>query len=236
VIKRESTPGEGIPMRGWNVVPWLVVLLIAIACPAAAEDSPLVRRLGPELARQVEALIQSAEAESLPTAPLLGTALEGASKHVAPSRIVAALERHLESLRAARAALGPGVGDPVLVSAAAALRAGVPPESLASLHAARPGQSLLVPLVVLGDLIARRVPPDAGGRLVISLVRAGVSDDELMRVREGIDADIRTGVAPLESAGVRVHALLRSQPVSGVPPGPARPTLHPPERAPGERP
>jgi hypothetical protein len=235
-MKRGSVPDENLANRGRNVIRWLVVLLLAIAPRAGADDAPLVRRLGPELARQVENIVQSARAESLPTAPLVATALEGASKHVAPARIVAALERHLGSLREARAALGAGVGDPVLIAAAAVLRAGVARDSLSNLHAARPDQSLLVALVVLGDVIARRVPPDAGGGLIISLVRAGAKDVELMQMREGIDADIRQGVAPLESAGVRVHALLRSLRGSGAPPEPPRLPVRPPVRAPGERP
>jgi len=227
--------------RRWRV-PWLfalpslLVLLLAVASRSRADEAPLERRLGPELARHVEDIVQSARAESLPTAPLVATALEGASKHVPPARIVRALERHLASLREARAALGAGVGDPVLVAAAAALRAGVPRDSLSSLHAARPDQSLLVPLVVLGDVVARRLPPDAAGGLINSLVRAGVNDVELMKVREGIDADIRKGIAPLESADVRAQSLLRSLRVNGAPPEPPGPLVRTPARPRGERP
>jgi len=215
---------------------WMVLVLLAIAPRAGADDASLVRRLGAELARQVEDIVQSARAENLPSAPLVATALEGASKHVAPARIVAALERHLGSLREARAALGAGVEDPVLVAAAAALRAGVARESLSTLRAVRRDRSLLVPLVVLGDVVTRRVPPDAGGRLIISLVRAGASDAELMKVREGIDADIGKGVAPLESAGVRAHALLRSLRAGGAPPEPPRLPVRSPVVSPAERP
>jgi hypothetical protein len=199
------------------------VLLFTMAPPTCAEEPSLEQRLGPDLARRVEDIVHTARAESLPTATLVATALEGMTKHVPPERIVVALERHLGSLRAARAALGPAVGDPELVAAAAALRAGIASDSLSSLRAARPGQSLLVPLVVLGDMIARRVPPDASGAFVNSLVRAGASDIELMKVREGIDADIRKGVTPMESAGVRARVLLRSLPARGVPPEPRVP-------------
>ena len=86
----------------------------------------------------------------------MATALEGTSKHVAPERIVAALERYLDSLREAREVLGVDVGDPVLVAAAAALRAGLPPIRWPG-STRRDPPSLLVPLVVLGDVIARRV-------------------------------------------------------------------------------
>jgi hypothetical protein len=233
-VKRGSARGRDFELRGWNLIPWLVVLLLAIAPRARADDATLEQRLGPELTRQVDDIVQTARAESLPTAPLVATALEGTSKHVAPARIVAALERYLNSLREARATLGAQVGDPVLVAAAAALRAGLAPDSLSRLHAARPDQSLLVPLVVLGDVIARRVPPDAGGGLIISLVRAGANDVELMRVRESIDADIRQGAMPLESAGVRVHALLHS--LRGASPEPSRLPARPSMTLPGDRP
>ena len=212
---------------GWSAIGCAFVVLIASA-PCARADSALAQRLGPDLARRVDDIVRAAQAESLPTAPLVATALEGATKRVPPDRIVAALERHLGSLRDARAALGDSVGDPVLVAAAAVLRAGVPRESLVSLRAARPGQSLLVPLVVLGDMLARQVPPGAGGAVVVSLVRAGASDVQLMKLRQGIDEDIRKGVAPMESA-VRARALLHTLPASNAPPAPGA-------RAPGEQP
>jgi hypothetical protein len=193
--------------------------ILALATPGHAEDARLRARLDPATAASVEALADEARADGLPVEPLIGQALQGASKNAPPERIVTAVRQHLTALREARTGLGAGADEAELVAGAGAVLAGVPRDSLARMRASRPGQSLVVPLVVLADLVARRVPPAAASAAVMNAARAGARDQDFLRLRERIEQDIQAGVAPAAAAELRARALLLKSA-----PGPTRPT------------
>jgi hypothetical protein len=177
------------------------------AAPAQALDRRLATRFDPGTAAMVEQVVEEARAAGLPTEPLIATALEGASKHASPQRIMAALRARAHALGTARRALGEEAREAELVAAAGALLAGVPPDTLARLRATRPGQSLVVPLVVLADLIARRVPAGTAAAAVMSAARSGFRDPDYMRLRERVEQDIRSGAAPTTATIARLRGL-----------------------------
>ena len=119
---------------------------------------------------------------------------------------------------------------PVAASDAASdearLRARLAPEVarkvLAIVRAARAGGSLVIPLVVLCDLVARGVPADAASVAVLIAARAGATDQTLLRIRERIHARIDGGGAPAGTAGEVIRQWLRETPGksrrSGEPP------------------
>jgi len=203
---------------------WLLVLLSATT---ATGDERLRARLDPETAAAVTRIVESARAEGLPTEPLVGQALQGAAKGIAGERIVNAVRENAGALHDARAALGASSSEGELVAGAGALLSGVPRDTLSRMRESRPSQSLVVPLVVLADLVARRVPTDAAMTAVMSASRAGVRDLDFMKLRERIDQDIRAGVAPATATETRARALLlrtgsgseRAQPNKHAPPG-----------------
>jgi hypothetical protein len=170
---------------------------MALGCsglPAFAQD-PRLARFEASLARDIQGQLDSAQTDRLPTEPLLRKALEGRSKGASAERIVAAVRAVRRALADSRAALGALATEPELVAGAHALRAGIEPASLVLLRRERSGP-VSVPLDIMTDLVARGVQPVAAASAVERLVRQGRNDGELVRLREQLDRDVRTGLTP----------------------------------------
>jgi hypothetical protein len=105
------------------------------------------------------------------------------------------------------------------------LLAGVPRDTLSGLRGTRAGQTLTVPLVVLADLVARKVPTSAASAAVLSACRASVKDADLLLLRQRVEQDIRAGTSPLNSLQARARAL------SGAPAA-RSPAIRPPGQGP----
>lgn len=144
----------------------------------------------------VQAVIDSAGRAGLPTRPLVEKALEGSAKKASPEAILNAVRSLAKALDEARGSLGPSTPDE-LNAGAVALRLGARPEDLSRLRAARK-TSLVVPLGVLSDLVARGVPVDTASKVVVALASQG--DDEYVAFRQKVDRDIDLGGAPVGSA------------------------------------
>lgn len=189
-------------------------LAVLPAAPGLAQDARLQARLDPPVARAVEAQLDSARAARLPTDPLIRKALEGRTKGAQGDRIVAAVRTLRLALADARGLLGDAAADAEVVSGANALRAGIPSAHIGTLRRERDG-ALSVPLDIMTDLVARGVKPAEAATAVERLVRQGRNDADLVRLREQIDQDIRTGLAPQAALDRRL---------AGVPAaGPPRP-------------
>lgn len=188
----------------------IAVLLIAPA-PARADAPEEVRlraRLAPELAAQVIEVVHAAGAQGLPTAPLVARALEGASRQADAAAILQAVRRQALGLAAARRALGPFARADELDAGAGALLAGVPEDSLESLKRARPNGSLVIPLIVLSDFVARGVPAVNASGIVLTATRAGAADPALLRMRERINDRILRGQKPVGASREGLRELL----------------------------
>jgi hypothetical protein len=205
------------------------LLLIALARATAdeSEEARLRARLSPDLAAPVIEIVRWAEAQGLPTLPLVARALEGASRQADSAAIVNAVRRHASGMAAARRALGPGARPAELDAGAGALLAGMPEDSLVGLKRARPTGSLTVPLIVLSDLMARGISPVNASGTVLSATRAGAADLALLQMRERINERIRRGEAPMGASREGLRELLSRT-------GPAAPKASsgrdPPER------
>jgi hypothetical protein len=173
-----------------------------------AADARLAERLDAATAAEVERIVDGARARGLPTEPLISKALEGAAKRAPGERIVAVVRAQAEAFGSARSALGDSSSEAEIVAGAAALLADVPGDSLARLRVARPHQSLVIPLVVLSDLVARRVPTGAASSAVLLAARAGARDADLLRLRERVERDIASGASPGGTALLRARSLL----------------------------
>lgn len=192
----------------------LAALTLLPTARLLAQDARLQARLEPAVARAVEAQLDSARAARLPADPLIRKALEGRTKGADGDRIVAAVRTLRLALADARVLLGDAAQDAEVVSGANALRAGIPSPQIVTLRRERDGP-LNVPLDIMTDLVARGVKPAQAGTAVERLVRQGRNDAELVRLREQIDQDIRTGLAPQAALDRRL---------AGVPAaGPPRP-------------
>ena len=199
------------PWFRWCGAVALASLVAFAASPAAmANDARLASRLDSATAAAVGAVIDSARERGLPVDPLTARALEGASRHAPGARIVAAVRNLAAALDGARAALGTRSSAAELVAGSAAVSAGVGPDVLAALRAAPGRASVVVPLVVLADLVTRRVPVETASAAVLAAARARVPDAELMRLRERVGADIRGGLAPEDATITRTRHLIRT--------------------------
>jgi len=183
----------------------LILLPLGRDVSAGAVDPRLTARLDKSTARAVQSEVDRARTEGLPTEPLVLKALEGAAKGASGRKITTAVRRHANALGVASRALGPATTEAELVAGAGAILAGAAADSLRSLRTARGDSSLVIPLVVISDLLARRVPAREAEEIVVGAWRAGMSTTDLLRLREGIHRDIQDGMEP-SAAALRARA------------------------------
>lgn len=145
-------------------------------------DQRLASRFPTSVAIRLDALIDSAAAEGLPTEPLVLRALEGGAKGVAADRIHAALTRLHASLRRAKAILGVAAAPSDLTTAAAALQTGLEPARLLELRNFRGTRSLTVPLGAYLDLVAQGAVSERAWLRVMDLARKQATDREYERI------------------------------------------------------
>ena len=225
-MTRRTAPGA-CARRALALTPCLCALALLLsarpadASDAASDEARLRARLNPEVAQQVLLIVREAREASLPADPLVARALEGASRGADAAGIVAGVRRQAAALGQARGALGASAEVDEIVAGASAVMAGVPADSLARLRAARPSGSLVIPLVVLCDVVARGVPVDTASVMVLTAARAGATDTALLRIRERVHSRIESGGAPAGAAGDVVRQWLREGP------GKPRPALEP---------
>jgi hypothetical protein len=184
---------------------------------ARAQGAPtLDDRLDSATAVEVTRLADSARAVGLPAAPLIDKALEGATKHAPGARIVDAVRGLASRLARARSALGPDAPDADLVAAAGALYEGVSSADLARLRTVRAGRAMALPLVVLGDLIERGVPPRTATDVVLDVARTGAGDEAYTALRRDVEHDIRAGAPPAIAAATRARGVIYAHPGAGA--------------------
>jgi len=197
---------NGRACRGACMAVGALALITSIAW-SDGDTERLRARLDPQTASEVGRVVQEAREAGLPADALVSKALEGAGKGAPGPRIVTTVKQYAMALAGARDALGTSSSSTEIVAGAGALMVGVPPDSLARLRATRPGKPLVVPLVVLADLVARKVPASTATGTVLAATRAGARDTDLLALREGIEQDIRAGVPPFNAATLRGRAL-----------------------------
>jgi hypothetical protein len=214
----------------------VVVAISAQTMRATAQaEAPHADSGNAGIAAAIDGIVARANADGLPGDAVRAKALEGMSRGIAGDRVVRVVAAYADSLRAARDLLVAS-GDrspaaPELVAAAGALTAGVSRPAatrLAAAARARPViQTLVVPFVVTGDLVARGVPADSAAAAVGVALHRGASDAELWRLREAIAHDIASGAPPLYAAMLRSGAATgkapsppASRPPASTPPGP----------------
>lgn len=194
-------------------------MVAATAAPTeiAAQDRRLAARLDSATAGAVARLADSVRAVGLPSDPLIGVALEGASRRASSERILAAVREYAAALGVARQTLGDSAVSDEIVSAAGVLVAGVAPRVVVDYRSARPAGALTVPFVVLADLIARGIPADTAASALGAALRSGASDDDLVEFRRRVERDIAAGARPTTAMTIRRRDL-PGTPMEGVSP------------------
>jgi hypothetical protein len=150
----------------------------------------------PDVAR----IVATARAQGLPAGSILTKAAQGMQLHKSPELIVSVVQQEATRLSTARGLLGAGAADADLQTAAAALSYNIPGTALVAIRRARPIGSVAVPLGVLIQLVVEGDPVAAATTTVVGVMRRGVTDPQLLALRDQIDRDVANGGMSIESA------------------------------------
>lgn len=216
-----------------GIAAWLVIRPGAAGAQSnTGADVPgnLQDRLDPATRGAVQAIIDSAATNGVPTGPLVTKALEGAAKRAPGDRIVVAVRSLAADLAVTRLALGTDADQASLVAGAAALRAGVSSAYLGELHEARPEAPVAWPLSVLADLVSHGVPADTAESVLLTLARSGATDAVFSAFEQQVLRDVHAGVPAGAAAVARAPAGLgrgAMPPSSRAAPRPAAPRGRP---------
>jgi hypothetical protein len=188
----------------------LLLTLATLATPASspgalAQPVPPLAGIAPDARGELTVLLDSAQREGLPLAPLHSKIAEGIAKGADPHRIAAVVGDMVRALRSARTAIGPAMPESEWVAAAGALQAGVTTAHLRQLRTGLPPTSSFTSaLVVLTDLVRRGVPPGDGVSAIARVARAGADDAAVAQLRAQIVQDMAAGMAPSAAVQHRV--------------------------------
>lgn len=177
------------------------------------------RTLPPQVFESLALLAEDLTAAGVPAGPLFNKALEGRAKGVPLDRLLPAVRAYGSRLSAARGALGPGAGVPLLIAGADALQRGVPADALRRLPSDRPRSPVAV--LVLADLLESGVPVDRALAILRQAMEQRSRDARVLDISARVRRLIRDGVAPHEAVDRVRRALQRDRRGVGppVPPG-----------------
>src|SRR5215467_5595465 len=156
----------------------LVARALTAQSAGSGADPRLVARLDKPTYVAVNAIVDSARAAKLPTAPLVDKALEGAAKGSDGTKIVTAVQQLKVRMTSARTVLGTSATSDEIKAASTAFEAGVSDRDLARVKAANGKRPVTMPLAVITDLIGLRIEVTTATNLVIQLEKSGVKDGE----------------------------------------------------------
>lgn len=197
-----------------------------------------------DVAERVLAKIAAARSRGLPTQALERTALKGAARQVAPAEIERAIEAQAANLERSNEYLSKAQsrrpsGDEI-EAGAEAMRQGVDGSAVSQLASSAPsGRSLVVPLHVLGSLVAQGVISNDAVSSVIERLAARATDAEIAELpaQRSAHAKGKPDVTGRDMAGTKRPGSVGGPP-AGVPAnggGAVRPTV-PTVPKPGNRP
>ena len=186
-----------------------VALWTLIPAVAGSQDSRLELRMDGVTFAAVRAIIDSARRANLPTRPIEDKALEGAGSGATGPAILVAVRTFTRQLSIASNMLGRRATSDELRAAVSTMEAGVPPRDLMRIHTTAPDdRSIATALTVLGDIVARGVPVASASTLLISLLRAKVTDPELLDFARVVREDLSEGADPGTAASARARGVI----------------------------
>jgi len=196
-----------------------VMLSVGIAADVRGQSQTTdgtTASLSPALRATIDRLADSARAIGVPAEPLYLKAAEGALKGAADDRVAFVVGRLLAELREARRGLGADATSAELVAGASVVHAGLDAAVLRRVREARRGtradHSLVMPLTVLADLVARRVTPEVAMASVTALAERGAPDQEFASLRSVVEREIGRGQPPDAATRARTAVVLRAGP------------------------
>lgn len=177
--------------------------LLLLPCALRAQAPPaLSERVDARTRAAVQPILEAAARDSLPMATLESKILEGVAKGRPTQQIARVVGALADELRAVRSELrrslpAAPISDGEVVAAALATRQGVALDVVRALWRAKPdGESLEIPLTVLGDLVRRGVPVQDASDAMAYVVRASVPLRVAAQIPGRVDGALGSGAAP----------------------------------------
>ena len=185
---------------------WYVGLLACVfgLQPALAQDSLHFSGPDAETSRQVSEIVHAATEAGLPASQIVAKARFAVLVRAPGTKIVETAKAVAARLEVARNSIAPHKLANDIVNAEEALSYDVPPEILRKISMASPNAPIAVPLSVLTQLVATRVPAKRAGEIVLDLVRRGATPAQMNALGNDVDADVRlAGIRALDAANLR---------------------------------
>jgi len=187
----------------------LLAAVTAAAHVARAQDSTALGATDRATAMRLQQIVDRARADGLPVQPIVAKVRYASLVVHAPTpKVIAAAEAVAERLALARQALAPRASDGEIDNAADALGLGVPVSALEALRAASPNKPIAVPIGVLTQLVASRVPIAKATAIVKDLIKRGASDEQLVALGNNVNEDVALGRKPDAAAEIRANGLI----------------------------
>ena len=174
----------------------------------------LAQRLDAETHASVMKVVESAKEQDLPIEPIVSKALLGATFRQPAAVITQSVNVVLQRLVASRDALAPTPTPRDIAAGATAIELGVPSKTIQDLRSRFPGRSMVVPLAVLGELVANKVPVNRAAEMVRDLMRRGASENQLVAFSDRVREDIARGTSPSEAITTRQQGLIAILPIA----------------------
>ena len=141
--------------------------------------------------------------------PLVAKAMEGVTKQATGERIRVAVASQAKRLEQARTLLAPSPSVAELTSGADALAVGVPAPMLKQIRAAWPApQSVVMPLDVMTELVARGVPAEHALEQITALMQRGATPSQIASLGASVQSDVAAGLAPDAALEVRARGVM----------------------------
>ena len=191
-------------------------LLIALASPAIGRAQGTPAGLDPATAAIIAPIVEQAKATHLPVEFLYVKAREGQVRRAPLAAIASAVRALAQRLRSASEALAPTPSDEELRAAADAMHQGVPVETLREMRRAGGDGSLVVPLGVLTQLVARGVPVEKASLRIVDLLERGAVPRNFIALEESVREDVMLGKRPEESLDLRLKGIFPNLPQPGT--------------------
>ena len=175
---------------------------------AVAQDSLRFSGPDPETSRQVSQIIESAVAAGLPASQIVAKAQLAVLVRTPGPKIVETAKAVATRLEVARQSIAPHELANDIVNAEEALSYNVPADILRRISKASPKAPIAVPLSVLTQLVATRVPAKRAGEIVLDLVRRGATPTQLQALGNDVESDVRLlGATAVNAANLRYKNL-----------------------------
>ena len=183
-----------------------LLVLISAARTAASQDVPILgsdREASAELAK----IVAAAQESGLPVDPILAKARYGVTVHAPASRIVAAARAVAKRLEGARSALAPQPTANDIAAGENALGSEISRKSLQEIRKVSPHKPVAVPLGVLAQLVANKVPEKKAVKYVTELIKHGATDQQVADLGNDVNAEVKLGSSAVDALEMRMNRL-----------------------------